>query len=143
MLVGLSLLFMEMLSSGLFIAALGIASITAGLAGAVIISSDPGINPYLARILAFIGALLLSSFFLFRFYRETRGAKKSFLIGKTGIVIESHDSKRNLGKVQVDGLCWISRTPCRNLLEGEEVIVSDVKNAELVVVRMPQNKQAT
>jgi len=143
LLVGFSLLFMEILSTGLFIASLGMASVTAGLAGAAIISSDAMIDPYLARFLAFIGALLLSSFFLSRFYRETRSARKSVLVGKNGIVVESHDLKRNLGKVQVDGICWISRTPCRDLIEGEEIVVSDLRNTEVVVVRRPQEKQSS
>lgn len=129
---------MEMVSTGLFIASLGMAAITAGLIGAASTSFSPtivAVNPYVSRFLAFTAALCLSSFFLSRFYRQTRSAKKSVLVGKSGIVMEDHDAKMNLGKVRVDGLDWISTTLCQGITVGETVVVSDVRNAQLVVTR--------
>lgn len=124
LLIGISLLGMEFISGGMYLAALGAGAIFTGLAEFV--TTDPG-----QLILVFIFATAVSALILTRLYRNSLKGK-SPLIGKEGEVTEAIE--KEAGKVKVEGVEWLASSRSKEKIgRKDKIVIRDIDGARLIV----------
>ncbi len=127
---GVVLFALEIFVPGLFLAGFGVAALLVALMSLLPL-------PAFVQWLAFIGLCIFAipitrplARLLTR--REPQLANVDALIGKTAVVIEAIDARKNKGRVRVGTEEWRAESTER-IPEGKEVIVLEVQGNRLIV----------